>query len=851
MSTKLDKYFSESAILQMQAHIQEADGNEVFLVGYLDDQRLVENVEVFARGNETSAPALMQVARQGNVVIHNHPSGALPPSPADLQVASVLGNDGIGFYIVNNAVSDIFVVVEPFIEKGVVQVDFKSLAELFTEDGLIAHTLENFEFRRQQIQMIKLISEAINTDSIAMIEAGTGTGKTLAYLLPAIHYAVNNEERIVVSTNTINLQEQLIYKDLPFLRKVLDQDFKAVLVKGRTNYACKRKLAEATQELDLFAEKDEQAELKAILDWSKTSKDGSKSDLNIEPRRDVWEKIQSESDTSLKTKCPFYNECFFYTARRKAATADILVANHHLLFSDLAVRAVSGASENAVLPQYDRIVFDEAHNVEDVATSYFGVSITYLGVLRVLNRIYRKKDGEEKGLLPFLKNRLVKYARLIPHDKFDKAHGFIENDGLPGLEKLNYQLTECMEQIFTTVREGTQTDYGEVKLRLTSKVLRQPAWQETILPLVRKLVQDIRRYTAKLSKMLAQIESVKHKLGSSVPSLTVDLQAQSDRLQAASNTIEHVLLESDEANVRWLEVRQGYKNTKIVRLRSAPLEIAPIMKEKVYNQFNNVSLTSATLTVESKFDYLKNRLGLDLVDPTRLLTSALPAPFDYERQTLVAIPADLPDPRHASFAEKIRQHIVRSVEISGGRAFILFTSYGLLNVMHNRLKRDLEKFGCNVYRQGEENRHRLLQRFKEDESSVLFATDSFWEGVDVPGKSLELVVITKLPFKVPSEPIIQARIEAIECRGRNAFMEYTVPQAVIKLRQGFGRLIRSRTDRGAVLILDKRVIYKSYGRMFLESLPPCRVVAGPSTEVFPALENFFREERVIPVKEVS
>lgn len=831
--------FTSKVRVEIKEHIQEAGGHEVFLVGHLNDDGLVDRVEIYARGNEFEAPALMQVAQQGDVVIHNHPSGTLKPSGADTQVASLLGNDGIGFYIVNNDVSDVYAVVEPFAEKEVVPIKSLELTRIIGQQGPISKKLESYEFRPQQIQMIEFVSQAINEDKIAIIEAGTGTGKTLAYLLPAITYAFNNKQRCVISTNTINLQEQLINKDLPFLESILKNKFKAVLVKGRTNYACKRKLLEAEKDLDLFSEEGDKSELNAIVRWSKTTKDGSKSDLNFVPKAEVWEKIQSESDTSLKTKCPFYNECFFYTARRAAASANILVANHHLLFSDLAVRAVRGASENAVLPAYDRIILDEAHHIEEVATNYFGAGITYLGILRMLNKLFRRKEGLERGLIPFLSSKLTKFARGIPHEKFLKAQKFIQDEAISGVEQLNFFLSETMEQIFYTVQRLNDSEFNEIKLRLTSKVIRNKEWQDKILFTTKKLLQEMRRFTAKINEFLRDMEVIQSKLGPTVGSLTVDLQAQSDRLDAAANTIEHVLLKTDEETIRWIEVKEGYKQSKIVRLRHSPLEIAPILKEALYKVFKNIIMTSATLTVERKFDYVKNRLGLDLIDSERILELSLPAPFNYKNQTMVVIPNDIPAPKDRRFIEELPYLILQSVKISRGRAFVLFTSYGLLNLMFNRLRSDIEALGYNVYKQGQENRHRLLERFKEDASSVLFATDSFWEGVDVHGEALESVIITKLPFKVPSEPVIEARVEAIERRGGNAFLEYTVPQAVIKFRQGFGRLIRRKSDRGSILILDKRVIQKSYGRIFLKSLPECRIISGLNKEVFRELEIFF------------
>ncbi|MFQ6113940.1 MAG: helicase C-terminal domain-containing protein [bacterium] len=838
--TKLNRYFSEEAIQATRHQITDAGGNEVFLVGRLNKDRLVEGVEVFARGNETTAPALLQVAKQGDVVIHNHPTGTLRPSGADTHVAAILGNDGIGFYIVNNKVSNVYVVVEPFAEREVVPVNAAELTQIIGKHGPISKKLENYEYRPQQIQMVECVSQAINEDKIAIIEAGTGTGKTLAYLLPAITFVSLNKERCVVSTNTINLQEQLIHKDLPFLQSILKDKFKAVLVKGRTNYACKRKLAEAEKELDLFSEEGEKAELKAILEWARKTKDGSKSDLNFVPTLAVWEKIQSESDTSLRTRCPFYDECFFYTARRAAATANILVANHHLLFSDLAVRAACGASENAVLPAYDRIIFDEAHNLEEVATSYFGVSITYVGVQRILNKLYRRTREQEKGVLPFLSSKLTKLARGIPHKEFLSVQKFIQDEGIEVIEKLNFYLIETMEQIYFTVRRLRDSEHDEIKLRLTADIINNKDWQERILVTAKKFVHEVRSFTGKLNQFLWDMEAVESRLGLQNSLLTIDLQAQSDRLDAAVNTIEHVLLETDKDNIRWIEVKEGYKGTKIVRLKSSPLEVAPILKEAVYKNFENIIMTSATLTVEGKFDYLKNRLGLDLIAPERTIELPLSAPFDYKRQALVCIPNDIPDPREQRFAEALPELILQSVKISRGRAFVLFTSYGLLNLLYNSVRATIEALGYNLYKQGQENRHQLLERFKKDTSSVLFATDSFWEGVDVHGQALESVIITKLTFNVPSEPVIEARGEAIERRGGNAFLEYTAPQAAIKFRQGFGRLIRRKTDRGSVLILDKRIIQKSYGRIFLNSLPECRIFSGPTTDVFQELEKFFK-----------
>lgn len=661
----ISKRFTPEAAKALRAHIAEVGGSEVFLVGRLNDAGVVQEVEVFARGNDEQAPALLQVARPGEVVIHNHPSGVLKPSAADTEVASILGNDGVGFFIVNNQVSQVFVAVEPFRQTEVQPIDVARLMAFMGERGPVARRLEHYEHRPQQMEMIQAVSEAINGNKVALIEAGTGTGKTLAYLLPAITFALNNEERTVISTNTINLQEQLVNKDIPFLQSVSNKPFKAALVKGRTNYACKRKLSEARGDLNLFAEEQERSELDAILRWARTTKDGSKSDLSFVPRESVWEKIQSESDTSLKSKCPFYDECFFYQARRAAASADILVANHHLLFSDLAVRAARGASENAVLPAYDRIILDEAHNIEEVATNYFGARITYVGILRILNKLFRRKGGEEKGLLPFLAGKLTKMGRGIPHETFIQAQTFIQEEGIAEVESVKSRLTEVMELIFHTVRRLNESEFGETKLRLTPRMVKEATWQNTVVAEADRLLRQMRRFTARMSQLLTELEALEKQLQSPHGALAVDLQAQVGRLDAAANTVEHVLLKHDEDTVRWLEVREGYQGMKIVRLCASPLEVAPILQEAVYKKFESIVMTSATLTVAGSFDYLKGRLGLNDLPQGKLLERAFPAPFDYQRQALVGIPNDIPGPNEKHFAEILRADPISRCAASG------------------------------------------------------------------------------------------------------------------------------------------------------------------------------------------
>lgn len=838
---KPTKYINRWTIEAIRDHVKEAGNREVYLVGTTNHQKIVEEVTVFARGNDDSVPAIMQVTKYGDVVIHNHPSGLLEPSQADIEVATQLGNNGIGFYIVNNTVTDLYAVVEAMAPEEVFQLDPEELSRLLSPDGVVNQKLSGYEYRPEQIEMIKTICQSFNEEKIAIIEAGTGVGKTMAYLLPAIYWAVKNNERCAISTNTINLQEQLIKKDIPFLQRVLNLKFKGVLVKGRRNYACLRKVDDIRAEFELLAEENEKEELETLIEWARNSRDGSKADLNFIPKISVWDKIAADSETCLRTKCPHYKACFVNRARRDAVHADILVVNHHLLFADLAVRQAGG--EVAVLPTYHRLILDEAHHIEDVATSYFGARITRIGLLRMMGQLHRRVKGKDKGLFHILLNRLRPGKSDLPAHIITRVDQLIQLNLIPALDELDSQLSMMMESIFQIVKEKANNDFGETKLRLTKSTRQIPNWQQLVLTPAENFITSLRLFTNKVTALLKVLDSIKNTKDEKLLALRTEIDAKAARLEEAANTIELVLFQTSSDIVRWIEVVDRYQY-HIVRLQASPLDVAELLHKNIYEMFKTVILTSATLTVSGlpkldKFEYLENRIGLNLVNKINRLEKVLPAPFNYREQAVLIIPRDMPAPNQQMFAGKLSEGLLRALQISQGRAFVLFTSYSLLNMMFNQLEEPLRAAGITVFKQGGENRHRMLERFRQNKKAALFGTDSFWEGVDVQGKALESVIITKLPFKVPSEPVIEARIEAITQRGGNAFMEYSVPQAAIKFKQGFGRLIRSKSDRGSVIIFDKRIVEKFYGKVFIKSLPDCRIVSGTSESVFHELARFF------------
>ncbi len=837
---------SQSAIDVLRKTIQDANGNEVFFLAYTNEEAIVEEVIPLARGNDSAVPALMQVASQGDVIIHNHPSGHLVPSNADVSIASEYGNLGVGFYIINNGVDQLYVVVQAFQREKHVPLNIAEILELISSKGAIARKLKGYESRPEQQRMTVAVAAAFNEPKLALIEAGTGTGKSLAYLLPSIFWSVRNKQRVVVSTNTINLQEQLINKDLPFLKSVLQTEFKAVLIKGRSNYVCLSKIDSLEKEGDYLIETEERAELKALIEWVHKTSDGSRSDLSILPRPSAWEKVACESDNCGRIKCSFYSQCFYYRARREAASADLLVVNHHLLFSDLAVRDSKGRfSDSAVLPGYSRIILDEAHNVEDVATEHFGSQISKFGLIRLLGRIYSIREREkvrEKGLLPYMLAKLRFLERQVDIKLYTRIVEHVQSKLLPQRENLAFVVNMVFDDLGVYFERLAQEQVGELKVRFTPVIREQPQWQDLVLPLIQQLVRELREFHQHLLDLEKRLQALPETVAETLLPQTVELTALTDRIEVAASVVGDIFDSEDESKVRWIEIRTG-RSGKHVTLKQSPISIAEMLRERIFEPYKTVVMTSATLTTENRFGYFKSRLGLDKVSPLRLMELVLPSSFNFKEQVILGIPNDIPPPDRPDFAHDLGRLIFKSVSISEGRALVLFTSYSLLHRMYEQLKDALQNLGIRALKQGDAPRHRLTEIFRSDTTSVLFATDSFWEGVDVAGEALENVILTKLPFSVPKEPVVEARVEAIEREGRNPFIEYTVPQAVIKFKQGFGRLIRTKTDHGAIMIFDRRILEKEYGKTFLRSLPECPLVRGSEEMVFEAVKRFFQRHR--------
>ncbi|PLY03365.1 MAG: helicase [Desulfuromonas sp.] len=833
--------YSDTAILQIRDAIEQASGNEVFFLGTTDMEKQVLSVEVLARGSDNAVPAILQACSHGDVVIHNHPSGRLEPSGADIEVASRLGGLGVGFHIVDNSVENVYKVVEIFPPQEQKSLDPKEIEKILGPHGSVAASLKGYEERAEQLQMALEIGAAFNHDRVAIIEAGTGTGKSLAYLVPAILFSRSNEQRVIISTKTINLQEQLIRKDIPYLQRNCGIDFRAVLVKGRSNYLCKRRLKNALAEPGLF-DTMQSSELGNIESWATATADGSREELPQPPADEVWEEVRCEVDQCARARCEFYADCFFYRARRQAASADILVVNHALLLSDLALRRVTdNYSAAAVLPPCDRLILDEAHHLEDVATSYFSARVTRFAFARILNRL-RHPRKSDKGLLPRLFTQLGTKLPDSCDDLYRALHTRIE-EILAARAELYDRAISTLENIGSGLAASLDIDIPEneeLRHRIVPTFRASATWQD-----MAGEVEELAGKTGAIAKgiraLLKQCEQIPEKYYDAFVSNLTDLAGLGRRLEGLATDL-GLFSAEDENYCSWIEVREGRIGRGrgiVTRLCSSPLSVDMLLRETIFERNKSVILTSATLAVNNRFTYLKQRTGLNDIETQRLLELELASPFDFRKQALLVVPSDNPAPGQNGYPEMLREQIEQAILAAGGRTFVLFTAYSMLRRIHAELAPILEPQGFRCLRQGEMNRHKLLKAFSSDPSSILFATDSFWEGVDVPGRSLEQVIIARLPFRVPSEPVLEARAEAIERAGGDPFMEYTVPQAVIRFKQGFGRLIRNRTDRGVVLILDNRVIKRGYGRMFLNSLPDVPLIAAPTEQTRETIKTFF------------
>ena len=827
----IENYFTPEAAEFIREAVTEAYGNEVFFVGRMDENSLVCDVRILARGNRQAVPAILDVAKTGNVVVHNHPSGNLEPSTQDVAVASAFGNKGVGFYIVDSEVENVYVVVEPFVPGETVRVNNESAMEYLLPAGPVARILgEKYEHRDEQLEVLSTVIEAFNDEYLSMIEAGTGTGKTLSYLIPSILWSINNDERVLVSTNTINLQEQLINKDLPLLRDAFPKKFDYALVKGMRNYFCLLRGEAMGQDLFDFIDDAERGSMKDILEWAETTTDGSLSDLAFTPHDDVWDRVSAESESCPATKCPHYSSCFFFKSRRELSRASVLVANHHMLFSDIAIKGTAGPdSDFGIIPRYAKVVFDEAHNIAEAATSHFSLKLSKHGLMKTLSRL-RSRKGGDRGLVSYISHLAQKEKDSALKEVFERSGG--------GLARAVERVEGVSEDVFNSLYGFGAEISGEtaISLRLTEEVTRHEKWT------------GVEERFGALEKSLFSLENeIAHLLGlveastqaDSHIKLTAELGGIAKRSLAFREVIGRFFGERDESYIRWFEGNRR-RAAIFCSINLSPLDVSKELEEKLYSKTRTVVMTSASLAVDKNFDFQRKNIGL--LDNERFRGLIVDSPFDFRTQSLLLVPADIPEPGSEDYEDSIARILSDSISVTNGNALVLFTSYSSLNRVYEKTGNILERSGfahVSLFKQGEMPRGLLLEKFKTLGNSVLFATDSFWEGVDIPGDSLRMVVICRLPFKVPTDPVTEAKIEYMKKHDIDSFREYILPHAVLRFKQGFGRLIRTKTDRGVVMVLDRRIVSKYYGKFFINSVAGSDFYCGRTEQVLGRMRGFF------------
>lgn len=640
------------------------------------------------------------------------------------------------------------------------------MEEIFGKEGLIAKYHREYEHRFGQIKMAEAVMRAFEEKKHLIVEAGTGTGKTLAYLVPAIAAAIGANKRVIISTGTKNLQEQLMEKDIPFLQKIMPKKFTAAYMKGRSNYACLYKIKKAEHqpilegldELDYFDE---------VREWVRETETGDRAELvNLPENISFWARINAKSETCIGQQCPDFEACFITKMRQRAEDADIVIVNHHLFFADLNVR---GNQFGKVLPDYGAVIFDEAHLIEDIAADYFGFQISNFQIDELV------RDTDSLPITDAIATR--------------------------DLTKLGAKIISLADQFWIRFLQTRDTD-GRFPLLPNQFAQPMPNGEAHPTP----LGEAYFALDSALERLATAVDVYAEKMPEAESLLKRTRQVRFD--------LDFICSQAEKNFVYWIE-----KRGRGMFLRASPIDVSVLLQEKLFDKTETVVLTSATLSTNGKFDFMKERLGLEDKKTETLLA---PSSFNYEKQAIIYIPKAMPDPRAPEYTQHAANEIVKILQVTAGRAFVLSTSNYSMNALYELVSMRVN-FPCFV--QGSMSKAGLLDRFRKTSNAVLFATSSFWQGVDVRGEQLSCVIIDKLPFAVPSDPIVAARTRFIDENGGKSFFDYSVPQAVITLKQGIGRLIRSKTDKGVIALLDTRLRTKSYGRDFLNSLPRIRITA--------------------------
>ncbi|WP_339124173.1 ATP-dependent DNA helicase [Fusobacterium nucleatum] len=796
--------FSEESLQTIKEYLQENNNKSMIFKATFDDNELIQEPFFLSLYKKKNFEETLTKVGKNEVVIRTTKPNQLYPSDMELELSEELYNRrNIAYSLLSADLDDFYFVQDIdriFLEKI-------NIENYFSKDGILAKEIKGFEYRQEQEEMAHYIQDAINEDRKIIIEAGTGTGKTLAYLIPAIKWAVVNKKKVIIATNTINLQEQLLLKDIPLAKSIIKEDFSYVLVKGRSNYLCKRLFNELSIgrsiDIEIFS-MEAREQIECILKWGNKTKTGDKAELPFEVYPDVWELIQSTTELCLGKKCPYRKECFYMKTRMEKMEADILISNHHVFFADLNVRAETDFdSEYLILPRYDMVIFDEAHNIESVARSYFSVEVSKISFTRLLNRIYQKKNKRKKE-----KSALIRVEDTIDEKDLEDSQQYVYF--LNTLKEEISILQNIGDEYFDEIRKIYETNTeAPIRKSLNNFEMTKSRFLETL-----RDKKDI--FQSKLADFLTLMISFNNVIDEEKEKNpeVINFNNHLKMFKAYIDSFKFINSFEDDNYIYWLDINSKRTN---VLLTATPLNIAEKLSTVLFDNLDRLVFASATIVANGSFDYFKKSLGLDEED---CIECIIKSPFNYDEQMSVYIPTDIQDSENINaFVTDASKFILNILLKTGGKAFILFTSYTMLNQIYYSISKKLMNKGFEVFLHGDKPRSQLIKEFKEAENPILFGTTSFWEGVDVQGENLSNVIITKLPFLVPTDPVVSAISKKIEEDGGNSFTDFQLPEAIIKFKQGVGRLIRKKTDSGNIFILDNRILKKRYGSLFINALP--------------------------------
>ena len=796
--------FSEESLQTIKKYLEEHNNKSMIFKATFDEDEKIQKPFFLSLYKKKSFEETLTKVGKNEVVIRTTKPNQLYPSDMELELSEELyTRRNIAYCLLSSDLDDFYFVQDIdriFLE----EIDIENY---FAKDGILAKEIKGFEYREEQEEMAQYIQDAINEDRKIIVEAGTGTGKTLAYLIPSIKWAVTNKKKVIIATNTINLQEQLLLKDIPLAKSIIKDEFSYVLVKGRNNYVCKRLFNELVLgksiDIETFS-MEAREQIEYILKWGNKTKTGDKAELTFEVYPDVWELVQSTTELCLGKKCPYRKECFYMKTRMEKMEADILISNHHVFFADLNVRAETDFdSEYLILPRYDMVIFDEAHNVESVARSYFSVEVSKISFTRLLNRIYQKKNKKKKE-----KSALIRVEDTVDEKNLEDSEQYIYL--LNTLKEEISILQNIGDEYFDEIRKIYETNTeAPIKKSLNNFEMTKSRFLENL-----REKKDI--FQSKLADFLNLMMSFNNVIDEEKDKNpeVINFNNHLKMFKAYIDSFKFINSFEDDNYIYWLDINS--KRTNVI-LTATPLNIAQKLSTVLFDNLDRLVFASATIVVNGNFDYFKKSLGLDEED---CIEAIIKSPFDYDEQMSVYIPSDIQDSENINaFVSDASKFILNILLKTDGKAFILFTSYTMLNQIYYSISKKLKDKGFEVFLHGDKPRSQIIKEFKEAENPILFGTTSFWEGVDVQGENLSNVIITKLPFLVPTDPVVSAISKKIEEDGGNSFMDFQLPEAIIKFKQGVGRLIRKKTDSGNIFILDNRILKKRYGSLFINALP--------------------------------